>query len=349
MKNGKHFIKLITIYFLVFIAITLQAQTSEKTLKDSNYTYIPFIFEGETVDIIIYSAGNKFEASKKPLFLFLQGSLPRPLFFHDKNGIEYGEPFPFPVLPNLKDYHFVTIGKPGVPLIAGLEELTLSNYNYIDKKTGSFPRKYCQNNHLDYYVNRNKAVIDFLAKKDWVDERKIVVAGHSEGVSVALKMAIDKIQMSHLILLNAGVEGRIMAIITNHRKREKSIENYKETEEFFRYWESLVNTNPNELSDDCTERDSHKATASFSYPYRNHLADINLPVFFGYGTKDESVLLMDNLRVETIRLKKKNFHFKSYFGWEHNFFGFKEDGSIDYDDHNFDKVAIDFFTWLKTN
>jgi len=58
---------------------------------------------------------------------------------------------------------------------------------------------------------------------------------------------------------------------------------------------------------------------------------------------------MDNLRVQTITRGLNNFHFESYFGWEHNFFGFKEDGSLNYEDYNFDNVATDFFDWLKTN
>ena len=79
------------------------------------------------------------------------------------------------------------------------------------------------------------------------------------------------------------------------------------------------------------------------------MQEIEIPVFFGYGTKDESVLLMDYLRVQTIQLKKKNFYFKSYFGLEHNFWGFKEDGTVNHDDYQFDRVANDFFEWLKKN
>ncbi len=54
--------------------------------EDWGYTQIPFLFEGDTVDIIVLSAGNNHENYKKPLFLFLQGSLPKPLFFHDDDS-----------------------------------------------------------------------------------------------------------------------------------------------------------------------------------------------------------------------------------------------------------------------
>ena len=80
---------------------------------------------------------------------------------------------------------------------------------------------------MDYYVNRNIAVLDFLAKKEWVDESRIVVAGHSEGVSITYKMAIEKAPMTQMILLNAGLTGRIMAIITNKRQNEQTKEDYQ--------------------------------------------------------------------------------------------------------------------------
>lgn len=58
---------------------------------------------------------------------------------------------------------------------------------------------------------------------------------------------------------------------------------------------------------------------------------------------------MDNLRLQTIRKGLTNFYFKSYFGLEHSFAPVQEDGKPNYEDWQFDKVAADFFKWLKTN
>ena len=203
--------------FFAFLLLPFLLLSQKPIPEDYGYTRIPFQFQGEDVNIIILSAGMKHDTIKKPLFLFVQGSLPRPLFFYDKNGNQYGAPIPFKPLPFFKDYHFIVIGKPGVPLIAKYEDIEQTQFNYKDPKTGDFTRTYCKNNHLDYYVKRNKAVLKYLSKQKWVDKDKIVVAGHSEGVQVALKMAIDKAKMTHLILLNAGLEGRIMSIITHER------------------------------------------------------------------------------------------------------------------------------------
>jgi hypothetical protein len=68
-----------------------------------------------------------------------------------------------------------------------------------------------------------------------------------------------------------------------------------------------------------------------------------------YGTYDNSALLNDYLRTEIIRKRKTNFTFNAYIGLDHNFFGMKETGEVDYDNFNWDKVALDWEKWLGIN
>ena len=331
-------------YLLLLLFFCPTILSAQKTPADFGFKHLPFVFKGDTVNILLSTDSSTYD-QKKPLFLFVQGSLPMPLCIYNEAGQHYST-FPFDIRFYLKDYHFAIIGKPGVPVVTQIEKLK-KNRTYVDPTTNAFPRNYCKNNHLDYYVNRNKAVLAFLGQKDWVDEEQIIVAGHSEGWSIAFKMAIEKANMSNLILLNANPTGRILSIIINERKKEDQTQS-PQAEQFFQYWDYLNQLDT--FSDDCSVRDSEKATASFSYPYMNHLSEIDLPVFVGYGTKDPSVLLIDLFRLEAIRQEKENFHFKSYFGLEHNFFKVQADGTIDYandDDFRYDQVAGDFFEWLK--
>ncbi|MBB6611760.1 hypothetical protein H7F15_11980 [Pontibacter sp. Tf4] len=48
------------------------------------------------------------------------------------------------------------------------------------------------------------------------------------------------------------------------------------------------------------------------------------------------------MRIEAIRDKKKNFNFRPYVEREHNFFGFDESGSVNYDDFGWYQVAQDW-------
>lgn len=305
------------------------------------FEYIPFLFEGDTVDIIIDTKRGE-KKKKKPLFFFVQGSLPRPLFLH--NGERFSNNIlPFDPVPYLEQYHFVMVGKPGIPLMPKLEEL--HDFNFFDKNTKTFPEAYCKNNHLDYYVNRNKAILDFLAQQDWVDEKRIIVAGHSEGFMVAYKMAVEKAKMTDLVLLNGNLMGRILSIMIDVRGNQHQNRDSTTSEEIFSYWKELNQSTS--FSNDCSSGDSDKATASFSYPYLKHLEEVNIPTFIGYGTQDGAALLNDYLRMETIRLKKDNYHYQTYFGLEHSFFRVKENGEVNYEDPRFDVVMKDVFNWLK--
>lgn len=85
----------------------------QKTTADSSFygfRYFSFKYQSDTVHVLIKSKPGE-ENTKKPLFLFCQGSLPQPLIkFYE--GQPFGT-FPFNTDPFLKDYHLVIIGKPG--------------------------------------------------------------------------------------------------------------------------------------------------------------------------------------------------------------------------------------------
>jgi hypothetical protein len=53
--------------------------------------------------------------------------------------------------------------------------------------------------------------------------------------------------------------------------------------------------------------------------------------------------------VEILNQQKNNFTFKAYAGLDHNYFGIKETGEIDYEKFNWDKVAADWLNWLNSN
>jgi len=84
---------------------------------------------------------------------------------------------------------------------------------YLDPKTKEFPEDYKKQNYLDYYVERDLAVINYLQKQPWVSKSSLVVSGHSEGSSIAAKMASISKNITHLIYISGNPMGRIMSII----------------------------------------------------------------------------------------------------------------------------------------
>jgi hypothetical protein len=44
----------------------------------------------------------------------------------------------------------------------------------------------------------------------------------------------------------------------------------------------------------------------------------------------------------------QHFTFQAYVGLDHNFFGIKNNGETDYEDFNWDKVALDWYNWIQS-
>lgn len=305
------------------------------------FRHLQTIYHGDTVDILIKSKkGDEFK--KKPLFLFCQGSLPVPLIIkYNENGKQgIHNVFVFNTDSLCNKYHLAIIGKPSIPLIKDQKELN-DDFTFIDGSK-QFPEKYIKRNLLDYYVGRNIYVAKFLQNQNWVLSDKLVVAGHSEGSTVAAKMALLFPKITHLIYSGGNPFGRILSIIERQRTNES--DSGKSVEQEFMFWQNVVK---HKNSMDASGGDTHKATFDFSIPPIQYLRKLKIPVLVCYGTKDASSPYNDYLRVETMRERKDNFTFKAYVGTEHNYFPLKPNGEINYDIFNWDKVAGDWLLWLK--
>ena len=322
---------------LIFLSQSIYGQYL-KTVKDFGYTHIALSFKNDKVDILVKSKKGE-ENIQKPLLFFCQGSLPIPLIKY-KGSEVYGV-FPFNPDSILKKYHIVIVSKPYIPLIADIKILSPS-FNYIDS-TEKFPKEYSDRNLLNYYVKRNIKVIKYLQKQNWVSKTELVVAGHSEGSTVATKMSVESDRITHLIYASGNPMGRIMSMIGQGRVHETYTDSVNLGEEEIKYWEEVVK-NKNNLDD--SHGDTHKATFEFSDPPIKQLEKLKIPVLVSYGTKDESAPFNDFMRIDFIRKEKKNFTFNSYVGTEHNFFPLTANNKPNYDVFNWDKVANDWLRWL---
>lgn len=328
---------LILITFLLF-SVSLFGQNERP--EDYGFKHLRTIYKDDTVDILIKSKKGE-EQKKKPLFLFCQGSLPIPLIIkYNDNGKKGIYPlFVFNPDSLSNEYHLAIINKPYVPLIADQKSLN-ADFTYNDS-TGKFPKNYIERNLLDYYVDRDIAVIKFLQSQTWISSDKLVVAGHSEGSTIAAKLAFTFSKVTELIYSGGNPCGRILTMIEQHRAFESDTTKYGE--KVLSDWENIVD-NPNNM--DATYGDAYKATYQFSIPPMIYLEKLKIPVLITYGTKDYSSPFNDYFRAEMIRQKKKNFTFNAYIGVEHNFFPIKVNGETNFDIFNWNKVADDWRNWL---
>ena len=324
-----------------FLVIGLVAFGQNNRPEDFGFRHLQTVYEGDTVDILIKSKKGE-EFKRKPLLLFCQGSLPIPLIIkYDENGKQgIYNVFVFSPDSLSNEYHLAIIGKPYIPLMVDQKSLR-RDLTFTDS-TGGFPRKYIKRNLLDYYVDRDIAVIKFLQKQTWVAKNKLVVTGHSEGSTVAAKLAMKFPGVSKLIYASGNPLGRILTIIEQERKGETGSAQYAENT--IKRWKDIVDSS---AYMNTKSGDTYKATYEFSIPPMHYLEKLKIPVLICYGTKDVGAPFNDYFRVEMIRQRKKNFTFKAYIGLDHNFFPLKSNGEINYDIFNWDKVADDWRSWLK--
>ncbi|MBV9987529.1 MAG: hypothetical protein JO301_07615 [Chitinophagaceae bacterium] len=327
---------LLPAFIVSFIGLFAQ----NKRPEDYGFRHLQTIYKGDTVDILIKSKKGE-EQKKKPLFLFCQGSLPIPLIikYDDKGKQGIYSVFTFTPDSLANYFHLAIIGKPYVPLIADKKSLS-DDFTYMDG-TGKFPEKYIARNLLSYYVDRNIAVIKFLQKQSWVSDNQLVVAGHSEGSTVAAKLASVFPGVTQLIYSGGNPLGRILSVIERQRAVETDSARYAEDE--ISNWEKII-ADPQSM--DASMGDTHMATVEFSIPPIQYLQRLKIPVLVCYGTKDYSAPFNDYLRVEMLRQRKKNFSFRAYIGTEHNYFPLKPNGEVNYDVFNWDRVADDWKMWL---
>ena len=330
--------RLLIFIFLLIFSTSLFGQKAE----DFGFRHLQTTYNGDTVDILLKSKKGE-ELIRKPLFLFCQGSLPIPLIImYDENGKKgIYNVFVFNTDSLSEKYHLAIINKPFVPLIADKKTLT-DELTFADS-LGNFSRDYTKRNVLDYYVDRDIKVINFLQGQSYISSSKLVVAGHSEGSAIAANIAYKCKKVTALIYSGGGPLGRIMTIIERQRN-EQLKDSTINTNDVFDYWsKSVANKN-----NDNSTGDTYKGLYQFSNPPPIEiLLKLKIPVLVTYGTKDYGAVFQnDYLRVATISDGKTNFTFKDYVGLDHNFFPLRQNDTPNEDIFNWDKVAEDWRVWL---
>ena len=307
--------------------------------QDWEFEHIRLNYKQDSIDVLMVSKKGQ-ELDAKPLLFFCQGSLPVPLIITE-GGTTY-PPFPFDTRKLCERYHLVIVGKPGIPLRAESTRLQ-ADFSYLEDSTSLPPLHYSKNNYLEYYVDRNLFVIDYLLNQRYVDRTTVIAAGHSQGARVAFEMALKSKDITHLIYASGNPCGQIMSMVSRSRQRESPFDSTVSAENDFRLYEAMI---ADSSDDSMYNDDSFKSIYSFSKSSLNTFQNLDIPVLVCYGTFDSAAPFNDLLRAEMIRMKKKNITFKAYIGLDHNYFGRKETGETDYGNFNWDKVADDWLNWI---
>lgn len=299
----------------------------------------------DTIDFIIVD--TKLD-TVKPIFLFCQGSLPVPLFVKPENGDVWmigGGITNFDLDEIKMKYHVIVISMPKTPVVVNEKSLNRS-YCYIPdpEKPDEFSIEYVNADYIENYESRAAKVLKFLRKQKWVDNSKLIVAGHSQGSKVATLIALKNKNVTHLGLFGPNPFGRIDQLVRDYRKSaenkeiswEEADKRMENTYQMYReaYDEKTLNRKPNLL-----------AWKSFSRPLLNDWLKINIPTYLAYATNDIASDLCDLVPLFYIQNSKSNLTYKRYLNLEHNFFEVDEDGRPNYEKEHWQEVMNEFVAW----
>lgn len=326
--------------FILFLSL-IHLGFSQNRVENTDFISFTIDEENDNIDFVIADTVLNI---KKPLLLFCQGSLPVPLFM----DVGYNRIIPmslsnFDLVEMKKYYHVVVISMPKTPMIVHYKNLS-DQYFYVGDSVSKNPTtEFHLADYRDNYIHRANEVIDYLKTKDFIDNSKLVVFGHSQGSRVAVGIADANENVTHLGLFAYNYENRIAGIIRKIRAQADSgeitweVADAKQAAQYDLY--KRVH------NDDTLKIRPHLTSwRSFSKPTIDELASLKIPVYIANGSEDLGCANTDMIPLYFIEQGKTNYVVKRYPGLEHNFFPMV-DGKRDRENGQFKNVVNAFIEW----
>ena len=286
--------------------------------------------KSDTINFFIYNPDN---VQKKDLLIHIDGSLPAPLWIETNPCCVTLDPFNYNLIS--KHCAYVVISKHG--------------FSFSAKEGFAIPSTFWIKNTLDFRVARVNRVIKYIQNNLFKPDR-IVVIGSSQGADVAAKLATINRDITHLGFWASGGTTQLLDFITFIRK-DFALGKIKE-EKATKIIDSLLNQFKIFFNDPSPYKmwdgNSYLSYKSFSYPPIDNLLKIDIPIYVAIGTADENVPIENAyiIPIEFARHKKDNLTFKPFLGYDH---GFSETLSDGRQVAHWDKVTLDFLSWVERN
>jgi pimeloyl-ACP methyl ester carboxylesterase len=277
-------------------------------------------------------------SQKKPLFLFLEGSGPRPIFRRARNSTSNALFIGPPLIGD--KYHYVVLSKPGIPF-------------FVEGEGGPPPQKYHDLMSLEYRAKAASLVIDHLSQSGWIDKTKIVVVGHSEGARVAARVGAINKNVTHLGLFAGGGMTQMFNFVVNARKlaRQGAISAEEAEKEIASLLEQFKGIFADPKS---TTRfwagHTYLRWSSFFAPALDDLLPLDIPIYVS-ATADDingSIESSDLIPLEFIRRGKKNLTYKVYPRTDHSYMERRQNviGNVNMISRR-EEAIKDFMSWIE--
>ena len=302
----------------------------------------------DTIDFILVNGRID---TIKPVLIFCQGSTPVPLVIQFPDGEKTVSVLSFNYRELAKNYHLVVISMPKTPFEAKTEHLNKLNMYVTDTANlDSIDPRYLAANYLENYVSRAKAIVNFLYKQKWVNKRRIILLGHSQGAKVSIEAAVNNRKVYKLGFLSGNPFGRLDQYIRLERYlsiigKKQPGESQAMINQYYEVWKDVVK---NPKRKEVLHGDPNLMWKSFSSSQLEDLLKIKTPIYVAYGTEDFKAVMCDMLPLHFISAGKTNLTLKPYVGLEHNFMEIDKNRDPIYETMHWQDVMDDFIKWVET-
>ncbi|MDR3285855.1 MAG: alpha/beta hydrolase [Prevotellaceae bacterium] len=346
ISNKKNIQKIFMSITLIFCCQCVFAQTkiTVEEIKQINAQLFCLTTPTDTIEFTKSDTINR----KKPLFLFIQGSLPKPIIEDNGDNDYYLVGFNFYV-NILKGFNVIEIAMPSTPAIAKHKDLDNQGSYVKSEKPYDYDKTYMKRNVIETYVERANVVIDYLLQQDWIDNDSVFVFGHSQGAFVAARLASENENVTAVGFSSANPFGRYAGMMQETRAKaitgqiteeqaQKQINNYWSYWNYYCYATDI----PNDYIGDLPA-----TWKSFSQSVAEILANLKQPLFVVYGTKDYHSVACELLPIYFGFSEKTNYKLHPMLGRGHNFESFDENGNPNWNDMKWQDVTIEFIKFVR--
>jgi pimeloyl-ACP methyl ester carboxylesterase len=313
----------ITVFVLVLVsAPSLFAQGETPTDWGLNAYHLE---DAQLGNIHYYVSANGIER-RKPLLFIISGcrGLPTMLVVQcEDKSLQLGTVPPDLIHGFSDQYHVAFIGKAGTPFC---DKVKVNEINPLQNLEDYQPSdEYIQKCGMEWEVQASSLVLDALCDTLPNTSNKVVVVGFSEGGHLAIKLAAESKQVTHLVSVISGGLNQFYSSIINQRMdaamgKITHEEAQAEIDDLFATYREIYSD----------PRSTEKWY--YGHPYRRwgsfcgdiplrHLVKLEIPIFLLNGSADRNtpILQSDYVKLEFLRLGKDNLTYRVMPGCDHWF------------------------------
>ncbi|MBN2285190.1 MAG: hypothetical protein JXI43_01985 [Tissierellales bacterium] len=341
---------------ILFLSLLFVQNFFAQGILPSDWGLRAFQIKDKQLGQIDFYVTEKGIDQERPLAFMVSGTRGLPIMLVVKSGetsIKLGTIPPDQITHFSEQYHVALISKAGTPFCDTLITEEINPMQNLEEYQPS--AEYIQKCGLEWEVQASSIVIDSIYNMLPISGNKIIAMGFSEGGRTVTRLAAENNKITHLVSVISGGLNQFYSSIINTRIDEAAgnithQEAQAEIDTLFAIYEKIYNDPQN------TEKwyygHPYKRWGSFCTDIPlDHLVKLDIPILFLNGSADRStpILQADYIKLEFLRLGKKNLTYKVLPGVEHSLYEVVEENgeekAISHREEAF-KMIID---WIESN